>query len=215
MIAPNNTTFESIKNSIDKLIQYIASNKKNVLIITNKIVDVIVYFLKIFVLSLKLKDYFILGYILVCLCCTLIYNIYNNMESNEVARLIQLNKSIIEKNINFKDQIGYNSLKDNILISNDSYLVLFKEKDYSHYQLQVIKRSDLEELQRKLDSEAAKQAAKPRQSSEKTKKNREKYLIGLYNKKRIGIQYYYRDQNDFIYICQNSNIERSCQRHYL
>ena len=95
------------------------------------------------------------------------------------------------------------------------YNTLFKEKDYSHYQLQVIKRSDLEELQRKFDSEAAKQAAKPRQSSEKTKKNREKYLIGLYNKKRIGIQYYYRDQNDFIYICQNSNIERSCQRHYL
>lgn len=171
----------------------------NVLIITNKIIDIIVYFLKRFFLSLDLKDYFLLNFILVCVCFKLIYNIYCNMESSKVANLIQLNKSIIERTINLKNQIGYDSLKDNILISDDTYLVSFKEKNYNHYQLQVVKRSDLEELKRKLDSE--------------TNENRKKYLMDLYNKKRIGTQYYYREQNDFIHICHNSNIE--CQRYYL
>lgn len=166
--------------------------------ILNKILYIIAYFVKKFFSSLDVKDYCLLFLILFFLCCKIFYSIYFNIESYQVANLIKINKDLIENQVNFKKQIGYDSIKDSILISNDTYLVSFKEKDYRHYQLQVVSKSKLFELKNKLDNE--------------TNPYRKKHLIDLYNSKRVGTQYYYRDQSNFFHVCYKSDIE--CQRYY-
>ena len=123
------------------------------------------------------------------MCCKIFYSIYFNIESYQVANLIKINKDLIENQVNFKKQIGY---------SNDTYLVSFKEKDYRHYQLQVVSKSKLSELKNKLDNE--------------TNPYRKKHLMDLYKSKRVGTQYYYRDQSNFLHVCYKSDIE--CQRYY-
>lgn len=166
--------------------------------ILNKILYIIAYFVKKFFSSLDAKDYCLLFLILFFLCCKFFHIIYSNIESYQVYNLIKINKDLIEKQVNFKKQIGYDSIKDSILISNDTYLVSFKEKDYRHYQLQVVKKSKLSELKNQLDNE--------------TNVSRKKHLMDLYKNRRVGTQYYYRDQSNFLHICYKSDIE--CQRYY-